>query len=318
MKQQTQREWSAEAEYRYYRSGHGHDRDAAPILKERANDYKTERLQFGFFWPDGADAATRGKLVLDLACGESFTGCAIAELLPVEQVVCLDAVVPQIYTTFRAWQQHAFTNNINFVIGDAYQLPFADRHIDMVVVSRAIHHFPQFYRVLFEIDRVLAPGGSVIIVEPNDNGIYSFIMEWEEESRSDNEGFIRTGDIDRFFRNLSYSVDVSYYTVRFPLLRAKYLSTNYLLRAKKSGAPLGPRTSLNRETNMFHCPVTHLPLRRDADSATTEDGKHSYPVIGGLPVLLPPSETRQLAEADLLERAGTVSQETGAVAAVTS
>jgi hypothetical protein len=152
------------------------------------------------------------------------------------------------------------------------------------------------------MDRVLSPGGDVIIVEPNDNGLFSIIKAFEHEERSDNEGFISTRDIDRFFSNLNYAVDVSYYTVSMPYVRAKYLSANYLMRATKPGQTTTAHASPIEPSQVFHCPVTRRPLRFAGDLATTEDGSHTYHVIAGLPVLLPEGDLRELAETALKQR----------------
>jgi SAM-dependent methyltransferase len=169
---QAKDEWSAQAEYAYYRRADkmsAQHLEHAPIIRLRDKGYPDERLQFSLFWPQGPEQATREKVVLDLASGESFVGCSISELLPVSGVICMDPIVPQIYQTSQVWRRYRFTDNVLFVVGDAYNLPLADASVDIVIVSRALHHLPQFYRVLFEMDRVLSPSGSIIIVEPNDH-----------------------------------------------------------------------------------------------------------------------------------------------------
>jgi SAM-dependent methyltransferase len=47
------------------------------------------------------------------------------------------------------------------------KLPFADRVFDRALVVDAIHHFQNPARVLSELMRVLAPGGRLVIEEPD-------------------------------------------------------------------------------------------------------------------------------------------------------
>jgi ubiquinone/menaquinone biosynthesis C-methylase UbiE/uncharacterized protein YbaR (Trm112 family) len=54
-----------------------------------------------------------------------------------------------------------------YVALDAHRLPFADGSFAAVTVLEALHHFPDWSRVLAQIHRVLAPGGRLFSLEPN-------------------------------------------------------------------------------------------------------------------------------------------------------
>ncbi len=45
-------------------------------------------------------------------------------------------------------------------------LPWPDRTFDVVTMTATIHHFPDPERVVWEVSRVLKPGGRLIIAEP--------------------------------------------------------------------------------------------------------------------------------------------------------
>ena len=60
----------------------------------------------------------------------------------------------------------SFPGSSRFVIGDCMNLPFRDEAFDLVVGVAILHHL-QSDRGLAECYRVIAPGGSLILLEPN-------------------------------------------------------------------------------------------------------------------------------------------------------
>jgi len=61
---------------------------------------------------------------------------------------------------------------LNLMIGDARSLPFTDSSFDAIFLLDVLEHIPNLKPVLEEIDRVLRPGGLVIISVPTETGIY--------------------------------------------------------------------------------------------------------------------------------------------------
>ena len=55
--------------------------------------------------------------------------------------------------------------NLSFEIADAMNLPYAADSFDAVIIANALHIVPDPEKVLWEIDRVLKPGG--ILIAPN-------------------------------------------------------------------------------------------------------------------------------------------------------
>jgi fatty-acid O-methyltransferase len=68
--------------------------------------------------------------------------------------------------------------NLDFVQGDAEDLPFADQSFDAVINVESSHCYPQFPRFLAEVARVLRPGGYFLYadIRPRDT-----IARWEQE-----------------------------------------------------------------------------------------------------------------------------------------
>ena len=54
---------------------------------------------------------------------------------------------------------------INLQEGDAHSLPFPDRSFDTVVCTYSLCNIPDPYRAVGEMNRVLAPGGRLILVD---------------------------------------------------------------------------------------------------------------------------------------------------------
>ena len=65
-------------------------------------------------------------------------------------------------------------NNLDFVEGDAENLPFAPGTFDAVINVEASHCYPTFPRFLAEVSRVLRPGGHFLYAD------FRFRERWEE------------------------------------------------------------------------------------------------------------------------------------------
>lgn len=53
------------------------------------------------------------------------------------------------------------------VVSDALSLPFFDNSFDLVVTSEMVEHTPNPEEVIFELIRVLKPGGHIVLTTPN-------------------------------------------------------------------------------------------------------------------------------------------------------
>jgi ubiquinone/menaquinone biosynthesis C-methylase UbiE len=68
--------------------------------------------------------------------------------------------------------KHAFTQldvsmKSALIVGDGSRLPFKDDSFDAAYISGSLHHFPDPQLGLIELFRVVKPGGSLAIMEPN-------------------------------------------------------------------------------------------------------------------------------------------------------
>lgn len=98
-----------------------------------------------------------GRRVLDVGCGE---GATLYHLGGPEGAVGIDLFEEKIAFA------RARLPRCTFHAGSAYELPFERHEFDHVLVRDVIHHLEQPERFLSECARVLAPGGTVDVLEP--------------------------------------------------------------------------------------------------------------------------------------------------------
>ncbi|MEA5511028.1 class I SAM-dependent methyltransferase [Crocosphaera sp. UHCC 0190] len=71
--------------------------------------------------------------------------------------------------------------NINFVCGDATQLPFENESFDAITMFDVLEHIPDHEKAISEAKRVLKPKGFILISTPNENWrfpYYNFMKDW--------------------------------------------------------------------------------------------------------------------------------------------
>jgi ubiquinone/menaquinone biosynthesis C-methylase UbiE len=122
---------------------------------EKADDDVAVRFQAAI------KKAGHGAL-LDVACGPGVVTSALAPR--VASVVAFDAT-EQMLEKAKARCAKAGLCNVEFKMGNAEDLPFADAQFDGVVTRLAVHHFANPQRALDEMFRVLCPGGTAVIVD---------------------------------------------------------------------------------------------------------------------------------------------------------
>ncbi len=97
-----------------------------------------------------------GARVLDLGCGEGATLIHLGA----DGAVGVDLFEVKLELARRLLPR------CRFVAASAESLPFADASFDHVLVRDVVHHLEEPGRAMREIRRVLAPGGTVDVLEP--------------------------------------------------------------------------------------------------------------------------------------------------------
>ena len=106
-----------------------------------------------------------GDAGLDVGCGAGDEVRLIAERVGVSgHAVGVDVNEGLLATARERTPQHS---PVEFILGDAHALPFADAEFTAVRVERALQHMTDPAGAVLEMARVVRPGGHVVALEPD-------------------------------------------------------------------------------------------------------------------------------------------------------
>lgn len=100
--------------------------------------------------------------VLDVACGPGILACALAG--GARKVAGLDITAAMIAQA-QARQAAMQLGNVEWHIGNAAALPFADNSFDRVVTRYSFHHMAAPAAILAEMRRVCRHGGRIVVID---------------------------------------------------------------------------------------------------------------------------------------------------------
>ncbi|SHL03463.1 demethylmenaquinone methyltransferase [Alicyclobacillus tolerans] len=108
-----------------------------------------------------------GAQVLDVAAGTGAWTFSLAEAVgPKGKVIGLDFCKEMLDVgRERKIKMGQRANHIEFIEGDAMQLPFLDNSFDAVTIGFALRNVPDIHQCLREMRRVVKPGGHVVSLE---------------------------------------------------------------------------------------------------------------------------------------------------------
>lgn len=102
-----------------------------------------------------------GQRVLDVACGAGYGTNLLAQVAA--RAVGLDIDPAAIRRAAKKFQ----AENLTFVTGDCYEMPFEAGSFDVVVANEMIEHIEEHDQFIAEVKRVLVPGGTLLVSTPN-------------------------------------------------------------------------------------------------------------------------------------------------------
>jgi 2-polyprenyl-3-methyl-5-hydroxy-6-metoxy-1,4-benzoquinol methylase len=118
----------------------------------------------------------RGKKVLDYGCGTGYGTSFISEYCA--QITGIDISLEAVNYA----ESHFSAPNLSYLQikpTEIAPLPFSDRFFEVVLSFQVIEHVQDISAYLREIDRVLAPGGRVVIATPDRSArLFSFQKPW--------------------------------------------------------------------------------------------------------------------------------------------
>ncbi|MBF0499911.1 MAG: class I SAM-dependent methyltransferase [Candidatus Riflebacteria bacterium] len=130
------------------------------------------------YW-DFRDNATlgyiTGRRILDAGCGEGITLGRLVERFPDKKIMGVD-VDPK---NISICKHHG----LPVLNAHLQALPLMDEAFDSIILMEVIEHLETPRKILKELFRVLAPGGRLIIVFPNDMGMMMarlVCLRWRE------------------------------------------------------------------------------------------------------------------------------------------
>jgi ubiquinone/menaquinone biosynthesis C-methylase UbiE len=103
-----------------------------------------------------------GRL-LDIGTGSGRIPINIARLCPDLDITAVDMSESMLSVAQKNSEASGTDNQIEFKVADAKQLPFPDNTFDLVISHVTLHHIPNPLSMLKEVNRVLKPGGGVLI-----------------------------------------------------------------------------------------------------------------------------------------------------------
>lgn len=114
-----------------------------------------------------------GRNILEVSCGHGGGAAYLTRTLQPQHYTALDLNASGI----RFCQQRHRMEGLDFVKGDAENLPFGANSFDAVINVEASHCYPNFPRFLAEVTRVLQPGGHLLHA---DFRFADRLTEWEQ------------------------------------------------------------------------------------------------------------------------------------------
>ena len=137
-----------------------YEEDPPMALPLAASD-EPDRVSIQLYYRTATQADLSGKRVLEVSCGHGGGASYLVRTLRPSSYTGLD-LNPAGIAFCR--KRHNLPG-LDFVQGDAENLPFPDQSFDAVINIEASHCYPRFPRFLAEVTRVLRPGGHFLYAD---------------------------------------------------------------------------------------------------------------------------------------------------------
>ncbi len=153
--------------------GPGYEEEPAMAIPLDPAD-EPDRFPIQFYHRLATEADLAGKKVLEVSCGHGGGASYLTRTFTPASYTGLDLNPAGI--AFCRSRHHL--PGLDFVRGDAEDLPFPDESFDIVVNVEASHSYPHFPVFLTEVARVLKADGRFLYT---DTRIRDYVSEWESD-----------------------------------------------------------------------------------------------------------------------------------------
>jgi ubiquinone/menaquinone biosynthesis C-methylase UbiE len=150
---------------------------------------------------------TPNQYALDVATGGGHTALAVA---PHVGRIAVTDLTPRMLEQAQAYLTARGVTNADYQEADAEQLPFADNTFDRVTCRIAPHHFPNVAQAVYEIARVLKPGGIFLLIDsisPSEQALDTFLNTIEKRRDGSHGRSYTLEEWHRFFTNAGLQVE---------------------------------------------------------------------------------------------------------------
>ncbi|MBN2683972.1 MAG: methyltransferase domain-containing protein [Pontiellaceae bacterium] len=110
-----------------------------------------------------------GMKVLDLACGPGIISCELAKVVGAEGSVIGVDINEELISVAHQARDSEQVENVSFTLGNLYALELPENTFDFVYARFVFQHLEKPESALANVMRVLKPGGTLCIVDVEDN-----------------------------------------------------------------------------------------------------------------------------------------------------
>ncbi len=142
---------------------HGYSQTEAGRLYDQANAVE-KFLHHDSVWPEGSR-------ILEAGCGVGAQTRVIAPKNPTSAFTSVD-ISPESVSKAEQLMRSLNVDNVNFMQGDIFDLPFENECFDHVFVCFVLEHLHDPVRALKELKRVLKPQGTIMAIEGDHGSTY--------------------------------------------------------------------------------------------------------------------------------------------------
>jgi len=105
------------------------------------------------------------QIILDIATGTGDFALAIVKKIPLSKVIGIDISENMLEKAKQKIARKKMNDRIGVELGDSEKMKFADASFDAITVAFGVRNFENLDTGLFEMYRVIKPGGVAVILE---------------------------------------------------------------------------------------------------------------------------------------------------------